>query len=95
MRDKKVFDGTRGTVPSYERATRHGENAHVALFLIVLAPLAWALIKGWWSAAFWLGSMNVAFHAYPVMLQRMQRVRLLAIMRRLDRPFEGAGPRVD
>ena len=85
MRDRKVFDGTRSTVSSYERATRHGENAHAVLFLIVLAPLAWALVEGWWSAAFWIGSMNLVFHAYPVMLQRVQRVRLLAILRRLER----------
>lgn len=85
IRDPRVFDGTRRTVASYERATRHGENAHAALFLIVLVPIAWVAAKGWWDAVFWLGSMNVAFHAYPVMLQRSQRLRLLAIVRRLDR----------
>lgn len=88
LRDRKVFDGTRSTVSSYEQATRHGENAHAMLFMIVLAPLAWAVVRGWWSAAIWIGSMNVAFHAYPVMLQRMQRVRLQAIMRRLERHSE-------
>jgi hypothetical protein len=75
-RDRKVFDGTRATLASYERATRHGENAHAWIFVVVLAPVAWAVVHGWWDAVGWLGSMNVLFHVYPIMLQRAQRVRL-------------------
>ena len=82
LRDRKVFDGTRRTLASYERATRHGENAHAWLFGIALAPIAFAVARGWWDAAFWIGSMNVVFHAYPVMLQRVQRARLLALLDR-------------
>jgi hypothetical protein len=82
MRDPTVFDGTRRTLSSYERATRHGENAHAWLFVIALAPTAWALAHGWWDAAFWIFSMSVAFHLYPVMLQRTQRARLLELLRR-------------
>ncbi|MBL8857120.1 MAG: hypothetical protein JNL28_01265 [Planctomycetes bacterium] len=83
IRDKRMFDGTRATLASYERATRHGENAHIWLFVVVLAPIAWALWKGWWDAAFWLGSMSVLFHVYPVMLQRTMRARLTALLRRV------------
>jgi len=90
MRDPAVFDGTRRTLASYERATRHGENAHTWLFVIALAPTAWALAHGWWDAAFWIFSMNVAFHLYPVMLQRTQRARLLALLRRRE-----ASPRTE
>lgn len=86
MRDPKVFDGTRRTLASYERATRHGENAHAWLFAIVLAPTAWAIAHGWWDAAFWLSSMSVVLHVYPVMLQRTQRARLLALIGRRDGP---------
>jgi len=82
IRDRKVFDGTRRTIASYEQATRHGENAHAWLFAIVLAPIAWAIARGWWDAALWIGSMNVAFHLYPIMLQRTQRARLVALLRR-------------
>lgn len=82
MRDPAVFDGTRRTLASYERATRHGENAHAWLFVIALAPTAWALAHGWWDAGFWILSMNVAFHLYPVMLQRTQRARLVALLGR-------------
>jgi len=84
LRDRRVFDGTRATLASYERATRHGENAHLWLFVLVLAPIAWALARGWWDAALWLGSMNVVFHLYPILLQRLQRARLRALLDRAD-----------
>ena len=90
-RDRKVFDGSRRTLRSYERATRHGENAHAWLFLIVLAPVAWSIARGWWDAAWWIGSMNVLFHAYPVMLQRTQRARLRRLLDRRPAGAEGPG----
>ncbi|MBI5433825.1 MAG: hypothetical protein HZA52_13415 [Planctomycetes bacterium] len=82
LRDRSVFDGTRATLAGYERATRHGENAHAWLFVLVLAPIAWAAAHGWWDAVFWMGSMNVLFHVYPVMLQRSQRARLRRLIGR-------------
>ncbi len=84
-RDPTVFDGTRRTVPSYERATRHGENAHTWLFLIGLGPVAWSIAHRWWDATFWFSTMNVVLHLYPVMLQRTQRARLSALVVRLAR----------
>lgn len=85
MRDPEVFDGTRGTLASYEQATRRGEHAHLWLFVLVLAPMLWAAVQGWWDAFVWLGVMNILFHAYPVMLQRYQRARLRALLRRCER----------
>jgi hypothetical protein len=82
LRDRRVFDGTRATLASYERATRHGENAHAWIFVVVLAPIAWAAAHAWWDAVLWLGSMNVVFHVYPVMLQRTQRARLRRLLAR-------------
>jgi hypothetical protein len=84
MRDPKVFDGTRRTLASYERATRYGENAHAWIFAVVLAPTAWAIAHGWWDAAFWLSSMSVVLHVYPVMLQRTQRARLVELLGRRE-----------
>ncbi|TAJ24499.1 MAG: hypothetical protein EPO68_01330 [Planctomycetota bacterium] len=82
LRDRRVFDGTRATLSSYARETRHGENAHAWIFLIVLVPIGWAVARGWWDAVLWLGSMNVVFHVYPIMLQRAQRVRLERLLAR-------------
>lgn len=86
MRDLRIFDGSRRTLASYERATRHGENAHGWLFLIVLAPIGWAAAHGWWDAVLWLGSMNVLFQLYPVLLQRSQRARLRVLLARTNVP---------
>lgn len=80
MRDRKRFDGTRRTLHAYEQATRHGENAHLWLFVIVLAPIAWAAARGWWDAVCWMGSMSVVFHVYPILLQRTQRFRLTRML---------------
>lgn len=97
LRDRRVFDGTRRTLSSYERATRHGENAHGWLFVIALAPIAWAAANGWWDAVLWIGSMSVVFHVYPVMLQRTQRARLVSMLSHRgehtsDRPVQSASP---
>ncbi len=78
--DKNVFDGTRATLPSYEKATRHGENCHTWLFIAVLFPIAWVAFQGWWDAVLWMGSMNIVFHAYPICLQRTQRARLQRLL---------------
>jgi hypothetical protein len=99
MRDATIFDGTRATLASYERATRHSEHAHLCLFLVVLAPMLGAAAQGWWDAFGYLGAMNVGFHLYPVMLQRLQRHRLRALIARMAasdasrRADAGPGPR--
>lgn len=82
IRDDRVFDGTRRTIASYERATRHGENAHLCIFLFTLLPIVYAAIRGWWDAVGWILGMGIAFHVYPIMLQRYQRVRLRALLSR-------------
>jgi hypothetical protein len=84
VRHPGMFDGTRRTLASYERATRVGENAHACILLIVLVPIGWALARGWLDAAFWIGSQSVLFHVYPVMLQRYQRARLTTLLERPD-----------
>jgi hypothetical protein len=82
VRQPGMFDGTRGTLASYERATRVGETNHAGILLIVLVPLGWALARGWLDAAFWIGSQSVLFHVYPIFLQRYQRARLTALLER-------------
>ena len=85
MNDKSVFDGTRATLGSYEEGTRHGENCHLWIFIVVLAPMAWASSQGMWRGVLWMGALNIFLHLYPCMLQRTQRVRLQRCMQRMDR----------
>lgn len=98
VRNRKVFDGTRHTLAAYERATRESENAHLWLFAVSLLPIGWMLVHGWWDAVLWTGAMSILFHAYPVLLQRVQRARLAALLARARRtgalgPAESARPR--
>lgn len=94
VRQRKDFDGTRATLAEYERATRHGENAHAWLLVIALALAVWAIARSYHDAAFWIGSMSVLFHVYPILLQRTQRARLTALIARVGtaRHRERGGP---
>lgn len=82
MRVGESFELKRATLVDYERATRHGENAHAILFVLtLLASIAMALC-GAGSGVPWLVGMGVVFHVYPVMLQRTQRARLQPLLAR-------------
>lgn len=83
VRERKNFDGTRATLTAYERATRHGENAHAWLLVIALVLSAGAMARGDDLGAFWIASMSVPFHVYPILLQRSQRARLAALIGRV------------
>jgi hypothetical protein len=73
----------RATLRDYEHATRQGENAHALLFLLTIAVVAAAALRGQLGAAPWLLGTGVLFHVYPVLLQRTQRARLQPLLRRL------------
>jgi Glycosyl-4,4'-diaponeurosporenoate acyltransferase len=52
------------------------EAAHALVFAIVSTLAAAALMLRWLDAAAWLMLFNVPLNAYPVMLQRYNRLRL-------------------
>ena len=91
MRDPKIFDGTRATLASDRQATRHGEHAHACLFALVLAPMSYAALRGWWDAVARRDERRLS--PVSVMLQRSQRARLRALLRRMHRPGACAGAR--
>jgi hypothetical protein len=66
-----------------EQRMREPEADHAWLFVAMLLVAGHALVRGWWWAAVWTTVFNVAFNAYPVMLQRYNRGWLL---RRLSGP---------
>lgn len=55
---------------------RKAETSHAAIFLVILLPIGYALIRGWFDAAAWLLLFNILFNGYPVMLQRYNRMKL-------------------
>jgi Glycosyl-4,4'-diaponeurosporenoate acyltransferase len=75
-REAQGFDGSRASLPRYERSTREAEASHA-----VLALLCTGLILGAWrlharDTATWLLLTSVFCHVYPVLLQRTLRARL-------------------
>lgn len=60
------------------------ETAHMASLLIVLGIGIYSLIHGWFHIAIWLTIFNILINAYPVMLQRYNRVRIGRMLTRLD-----------
>jgi Glycosyl-4,4'-diaponeurosporenoate acyltransferase len=70
------FDGSRASLPRYERSTREAEASHgvLALLCTVLILCAWRLHAR--DTATWLLLTSVFCHFYPVLLQRTLRARL-------------------
>lgn len=65
---------------------RTAEADHVVMFLVTLLPIGHALVRGWWDAAAWTLLFDVLINAYPVMLQRYNRGRLVSLTARLQTP---------
>jgi len=61
---------------------RTAETDHLIMFLVVVVVIVHAIVRGWWDAAAWTLLFNVLINAYPVMLQRYNRGRLAALVRR-------------
>jgi len=75
-RDAQGFDGSRGSIGTFERMTREAEYSHL-LLLLICAVLLLALVAAHvWDTSGWLLGTTVFFHLYPVMLQRTLRARL-------------------
>ena len=80
----------RDGLPLLETQMRHAETSHLLVFLAVLPLVALAFWNGRFSAAGFLLLLNVLLNGYPVMVQRFNRRRLGAALRRLEaRPPSG------
>lgn len=70
------FDGSRGSLSTFERMTREAEYSHL-LLLLVCAVLLMALVAAHiWDTSVWLLGTSLVLHVYPVILQRTLRARL-------------------
>ncbi len=64
------------SLENVDRFTRKAEFLHLAALMVLLVPTTYWTLHGWWWGVFWLTFFNVLFNAYPIMLQRYNRVRL-------------------
>ena len=77
--------------PQAEREMRFAETSHVLAFLFALLLAVFALAQRWWGAVAYLILFDVLVNAYPVMLQRYNRGRLLRLTARRRHPMEASG----
>ena len=70
------YDGTRRSLPRYERATREAEYSHLLLAVLCAAVIATAAVQRAWDTALWSLLTTLLLHVYPVLLQRTMRARL-------------------
>ncbi len=55
---------------------RKAEMSHTVIFLVILLPAGYVILRGLFDAAIWILFFNVLFNGYPVMLQRYNRIKL-------------------
>ncbi len=69
--------GNRATALRYlDGEMRNAETGHALVFVAVLPFAAFALLQGWFDAGGWILFFDILINAYPVMLQRYNRIRL-------------------
>lgn len=64
-----------------ERRMRRAEAIHVFALLIALLPACYGVVRGL-SGTVWILLFNLAINVYPIMLQRYNRIKLEALMRK-------------
>jgi len=67
------------TIPALrilESEMRKAETGHVLTCILMLMFIGYALLKGWLDAVVWMALFNILFNAYPIMLQRYNRIKL-------------------
>jgi nitrate reductase NapE component len=73
------------TVPALralETEMRKAETGHVLVLALVLVPIGYALLQGWYGAAAWLSLFNILINGYPILLQRYNRIKLQELVDR-------------
>jgi hypothetical protein len=82
----------RASARAFADGTGTGERYHLVFLLMGLFTAAHAASIGWYGWAVALSAGNVAFNAYPVLLQRYNRHRIARLWSRWD---AGDGPSPD
>jgi hypothetical protein len=70
------LSGGKGSLDELLGVMRFAEGAHALAFMVAAVFAAAAVGMGWFDLAAWLMLFNVLLNAYPVMLQRYNRIRL-------------------
>lgn len=67
----------------FERGIIEAETDHAIALLVMVLITIYAAMNAWWALASWLLLVSVVANAYPIMLQRYNRARLLPVLEKL------------
>lgn len=81
-----------GTLRHLEQNTRKSELGHLIIFLIVLMVSFYVAVNNGFEKAKWLLILNIFLNAYPILVQRYNRPRLLRLIRNMEAHPDFNGP---
>ena len=85
------------TVPALlnlDNQMRKAEAVHTLAFIFMLVLAGYAAVNGWFDAVTWILLFDILINIYPIMLQRYNRIKLQALIRRLEPPLDLKGTKV-
>jgi len=82
----RLFHGRSG-LDGLERGIREAETDHAIALLVMVVITIHAATNAWWALASWLLLANVVANVYPIMLQRLNRARLLPVLDKLGNRY--------
>jgi hypothetical protein len=74
------FDRTRAGLRVLDRHTRRSEAGHLWCLLVTVVVAGVVAATDGWNGVGWLAGLAVLLHLYPVMLQRLLRTRIRAVL---------------
>ena len=72
----KYFDGKRSGIENLIFQSKKSEFGHSAAFFLILLLAIILLFLGYWQLFVYMNSINILGNLYPVILQRMHRLRI-------------------
>jgi hypothetical protein len=73
---KRYFNGTRAGISNFDFQTRQSEFGHVGAFVALLGISLWLVVQGHIFTSVVTTIINVLANFYPILLQRIHRIRL-------------------
>lgn len=80
---KKYFDGTKNGISNLDYQTRQSEFGHLAPFFLLLFISFRLLIEGYTGVFIGILVLNILANGYPILLQRVHRIRIQALYKRI------------
>jgi hypothetical protein len=81
---KQYFNGTKSGIKDFDFQTRQSEFGHLAAFVAISLTCIWLLPMGHVRIALLTMALNIPFNLYPVILQRIHRVQIQRLTKRVN-----------